>query len=93
MEVEYSKRELDHMFDDIKQDLKLILGQTTLHNGRMSKLEKYQAYTQGALAVLGIFVVPVLGWIVYQVVSFGNLDDRISVGIDKALSEYEVKIK
>lgn len=42
----YSKRELDHYFDDMKtrlgkqdETLSQILVQTTKHNGRMSKVE------------------------------------------------------
>jgi len=40
MDIEYSKRELDHMFNDIKLQLDRIEHQTTKHNGRLSKVEK-----------------------------------------------------
>ena len=93
MEQPYSNREVDHMRNDIDKNLRLILEQTTQHNHRMTKIEKWQSYTQGALAVLGIFVVPCLGWVLFQIVNLGNLDDKISIGVSKALSEYEINIK
>lgn len=93
MEIPYSNRELDMKFVDIHEKLDLILVQTTKHNGRMSKIERYSSYVQGGMAVLSIVVLPILGWVLYQVVSFGNIDDRISLGVSRALSEYEINLK
>ncbi len=104
MDTPYSNRELNEKFDSVHGKLDemrdasdksftAILEQTTKHNGRMKKLELYVSYLQGAMAVVVIAIVPILGWVLYQVVSFGNLNDKISIGIDKALSEYEVKLK
>ena len=99
MDRDYSKRELDHMFQDIhnrldKQDVMLvkIFDNGVKHNGRMTKIERWQSYIQGALAILGIFIVPVLGWVLFQIVNLGNLDDKISIGVAKALAEYDIKI-
>ena len=41
MDEPYKKRELDHMFNDIKLQLDRIEEQTIRHNGRLSKLERY----------------------------------------------------
>ena len=37
---DYSKREIDHIIDDIQKNLVLILAQTTKHNGRLTKVER-----------------------------------------------------
>lgn len=37
---DYTKREIDHMFGDIKKDTTLIIAQTTRHNGRLTKVER-----------------------------------------------------
>lgn len=89
----YSNRELDHMFKDMHEKLDLILVQTTNHNGRMKRFEKWQAYLNGAFAVIVGLVVPILGWVLYQVVSFGNIDDKIRLGIREELSTYEINLK
>lgn len=36
----YHKRELDHIFKDIKDSLDRIEEQTTRHNGRLTKVER-----------------------------------------------------
>ena len=41
MESDYSKRELDHMFKDIKNQLNRIEDQTIRHNARLTKVERY----------------------------------------------------
>lgn len=38
-------------------------------NGRVSVLEQWKSYIQGALALTGLLVVPALVWVVYQVVT------------------------
>lgn len=41
MNENYSNRELDHMFADIKDQLNRIEKQTIRHNGRLTKVEMY----------------------------------------------------
>ncbi len=70
----YSVRELDQKFEQVKlfmeekhEDNKIvlqeILAQTKTTNGRVNKLENWQNFIMGGLAVLAILVVPVLLYI------------------------------
>lgn len=67
MDAEYTKRELDEKFLAVherfnQQDksLEKILEQTTAHNGRMKKLESWQSFLKGGLAVITVLIVPIL---------------------------------
>lgn len=59
-EQPFSTRELRMMFHDIKGDLTDIKEQTTIHNHRMSKIEMWQSFVKGGLAILALLVVPVV---------------------------------
>lgn len=39
-EIPYSNREIDAMLKPVHEKLDLILGQTTRHNGRLTKVER-----------------------------------------------------
>lgn len=67
MEQDYSKRELDdhfgHMnsrFDRQDKQLADIKEQTIKTNGRVSKLEGWQSFIKGGMAVITILLVPLL---------------------------------
>lgn len=49
-----------HTLKDIQSDVKEIKAQTTKTNGRVSTLENWQAYIKGALAVIGILLLPII---------------------------------
>lgn len=49
---DYSKREIDEKFTDIKESLNRIEVQTTKHNGRLTRIEKWQYTVIGATSVL-----------------------------------------
>ena len=55
-EQDYSKREMDEKFKDIKESLDRIEIQTTKHNGRLSKVEKWQYTMVGAITIIGFLV-------------------------------------
>ena len=50
---DYSKREIDHVFGDIKKSLERIEEQTTKHNGRLTRLERWMWCVAGAVSVIG----------------------------------------
>ena len=55
-ELDYSKRELDEKFKDIKDSLDRIETQTTRHNGRLTNVERWMYSMMGAIGVLGFLV-------------------------------------
>ncbi len=67
----YTVRELDQKFEQVKlfmeekhEDNKVvlqeILTQTKTTNGRVNKLERWQSYMQGGMAVLVMLFVPIV---------------------------------
>lgn len=56
MNENYTNREIDSHFKEIKETLSRIETQTIKTNGRVSKLEGWRAYVTGALAVSGIII-------------------------------------
>ena len=53
MDTEYSKRELDEKFSDLKESLDRIEAQTIRHNNRLTKMEKWIYTMAGAITMLG----------------------------------------
>lgn len=68
-EKPYENREIREFFNEIKESLKRIEEQTVKTNGRVGVLENWRAYNTGALAVIALLVLPILGWALYQVVT------------------------
>lgn len=89
-EQDFTNREISAMFDVIKEGNDRIEHQTTMHNGRMTKIERWQAYITGAFSILTLIVVPILGWALYTIVQLPNTMQHT---IQKALSVYEVPDK
>lgn len=56
----YTTRELDHYFKDMKGDLIEIKEQVRKTNGRVNKLEGWQKFIQGGLAIITLLIVPIL---------------------------------
>ena len=55
----YQNREIDEKFGDIKDALYRIEQQTIKTNGRVGKLERWQAYVLGFCACLTVLIVPI----------------------------------
>ena len=60
MDEPYSNREIREFFADIKKDLSDIKSQVTRTNGRVSSLENWRWFIMGGLAIISIFLVPVI---------------------------------
>jgi len=62
----YTNRELEEKWNDIKEQLSLILIQVTKTNGRVAELEGWRQYLSGASKVLTIIIVPLFLWLIYS---------------------------
>lgn len=87
-EMPYTNREIREKWHDISNDLQLILSQTTMTNGRVTKLEQWKFISMGATSVLSFLVVPILIWALLILV---NMDVRIQSSVDRALSAYNLE--
>lgn len=65
-EKPFSNREIREKFEAVHEDVRSILAQTTKTNGRVNKLETWQSFMQGGLAILAILVVPIIIYIIQQ---------------------------
>lgn len=65
----YSKPVLDIMFEDIKQQLDRIEKQTTKTNGSVTTLKQWKAYITGAVSVIVIIGLPILGYLALEVIN------------------------
>lgn len=55
--------------NSIHEDVKATRQQATITNGRVSVLEQWKSFIQGALALGSVLIVPALAWVVYTVVT------------------------
>lgn len=68
-EEQFSNREIREMFKDIQLNLTRIENQTLRTNGRVSSLEVWKGYTAGAVAVIILIGLPILGWVLLEVIN------------------------
>lgn len=97
----YTNRELDAKFKRVEEvitetgrDLNVTLNrievQTTTTNGRVNRLENWRSFQAGALAVITLIVIPLLGWALWKL---STLDDQVQAAVNKSLAGYEVRIE
>lgn len=87
MENHYTVRELDHYFNDMREDLKEIKAQTYKTNGRVTSLEKSRTQIWTAISV-GILVI---GTIISLAIM--AIDSKIEKGIQTALENNVANIQ
>ena len=71
-DVPYSNREIDSHFKEIKDTLARIESQTTKTNGRVDNLENWRSYTAGAIAVIILIGVLIVGFLITKVLEFSQ---------------------
>ncbi len=63
MSEQYSQRELESHFEEIKIQLDRIEAQTIRTNGRVNKLENWQSLIIGGASIISFIVIPTIVWI------------------------------
>lgn len=77
----------NHHFSDMKESINELTEHVKKTNGRVSSLEKWQAYITGGMTVLTIIVVPLLGWALWIL---SNVESQVHEAVDNALAAYEI---
>lgn len=63
MDEDYSKREIDIMFKEIKETLSRIESQTTKTNGSVISLRLWRSWMAGGMGIIVLFVIPLLAYL------------------------------
>jgi low affinity Fe/Cu permease len=64
----YSKREQDMFYQSIHEKLDEIIAQTRETNGAVANLKQWKAYITGAVSIIVLIGLPLLGYLALQVV-------------------------
>lgn len=86
----YTKRELDEKIEGIHTQLDRIEIQTTKTNGRVSRNTAWINMMIGAISILTVVVIPILGWALIQLV---NLPTEINTAITQELQNYDISVQ
>ena len=63
MSEQFSQRELESHFEEVKIQLDRIEAQTIRTNGRVGKLENWQSLIIGGASIISFVVIPTIVWI------------------------------
>lgn len=90
----FTNRELREQARDLQDSINRVEAQTKMHNGRMSKMEEWKAYTTGGMAMLTLIALPILGWLVYSVLTLPkSIDEAVDKSVSKGLEDLEATFK
>lgn len=84
---DYSKREIDVLIHDMKEQLDRIENQVVKTNGRVTRLEFWKASLIGGWGVITLFVIPLLVWVFFHEI------DGIRADISKVNAEILIHSK
>lgn len=81
-EQDFTNREINAMFHELKGQASRIEEQTIRTNGRVGDLERWRFISMGAVAVLVMLVIPLLSWALY---TLSNIDNKIQEAVKNSL--------
>jgi len=95
----YSKREIDGFQHDVRESLqrievdmnngfKEVHKKQDLTNGNVTRLQLWRSFISGAVSILAIIIVPMLGWALWVLV---NIQGQVGNAVDDALSAYQIE--
>lgn len=89
-EEPFKNREILEMVTDVRGSLQRIEVQTSVTNGRVSKLENWRWFITGGMTIITVVVIPILAWALWVLI---NIPSQIHAGVNEALSAYDIQIK
>lgn len=84
--IESLEQKMDEKHQDVMFILTAIKEQTTQHNHRLSSLERREAYMKGALAMVGLLLVPIAIYFIQQTLSQASLHDEVQQAVTDAIN-------
>lgn len=86
-EIDYTNREIQAMFGEVRETLNRIEVQTVKTNGRVTANERWRYIAMGWIGAISVLILPVLGWALYTLI---NINSTVHTAVDDALSAYNI---